>query len=362
MHPVPDTVRIQGGDLRAYAAGQITVDLSICHNPYGPSPRAIEAGMRLLAESPGALAPPPYGCEEPYLDAYADRLGVPATELAAGRGVTEFLIVLARLLRGRRPAVITPDYTHTLRLFSYGAQYVPGQAVLDTDIGRLTRLRRAMASQSVVVLSNPCNPTGQCLPPGEIISICTDFPQSLMILDEEYVDLHGPGLTTVGADVDNLVVLRSTGKSYGIVGTRAGVMWTRSKELLSLVRMEMQDPWRLSLLDAVMAAAALQDEQWLEGTRNALHRDAARLEDHLRDAFGPRARLQGPDHPLHYRFVHLPNPRPVVEHLSEHGVSVRSFGDYGGHIPGIRFAAPSTDEQLATLVHALNTLPEKRAA
>ncbi|NEA20749.1 hypothetical protein [Streptomyces halstedii] len=84
-------------------------------------------------------------------------------------GVTEFLVLLARPPRTSRVAVITPEYTETMRFFSYADFHARTDDVRDTPGLRLKRLWAAMRTHDHVVLSNPSNPLGHYLPRAQLI-------------------------------------------------------------------------------------------------------------------------------------------------------------------------------------------------
>jgi histidinol-phosphate aminotransferase len=358
-----DPAHVQGGDLSAFAPGQIGLDLSICTNRLGPPPSAVAALQELLTERPGDLVPPPYERDAPpytaekmYLQAFADRLGTSVDEMLPGRGVTEFLHILARVLRGRDVAVITPDYTETCRLFSYAHFAGPPDPAKDTAGLRLERVRTALRDHQVVILSNPSNPLGHYLPAGHLLQAAREHPASLLVLDEEYIEFQGAGLSMAGADVDNVVILQSTGKTFGITGTRAGVLWTRNRPLYELVRAELIS-WPLSLLDITLATAALRDEAWLTTARAAVKADAQLMHELLTARFGQQVQ----DAAIHFRFVHLSAPGNVFEQLARHGVAVRLFQGTTHGVSGIRIMAPTGPLELAVLAAALDTLPAGRA-
>ncbi|MCM2392671.1 aminotransferase class I/II-fold pyridoxal phosphate-dependent enzyme [Streptomyces albipurpureus] len=360
-----DPSRVQGGDLTHLPDGLITLNLSLCTNRLGPPPGAVAALHHFLDHHAHRLMPPPYEAPSPpyraerlYLQAVADRLGVNEQDMLPGRGVTEFLVILARLLRPSRVAVITPEYTETMRLFSYADFHGPADGVQDTADLRLQRLRAAMRTHDHVVLSNPSNPMGHYLPRAQLIQACAENPAAVLVVDEEYIEFQGPGLSLAGADVTNLIVLQSTGKTYGITATRAGMLWTRNSRLHRRVQDELPS-WPLSLLDITLATAALRDTAWLPTALGRTNTAARRLQTLLTGRFGTAVA----DSDIHYRFLHLDNPYPALEHLHAHGISGRLFTRTArGSVPGLRLMTPTTDAEFEQLRTALNTLPEGRPA
>ena len=108
-----DDFGAQGGDPRRMAGLQI--DLSTCVNFYGPPPAVLD----LLRDGvdPRDLQIHPYGAVERMEAAYARHLGVPASQLVAGRGTTEFIWALSRELPHAAVAVPLPGYTDYLKAF-----------------------------------------------------------------------------------------------------------------------------------------------------------------------------------------------------------------------------------------------------
>ncbi|WP_406277943.1 aminotransferase class I/II-fold pyridoxal phosphate-dependent enzyme [Streptomyces sp. NBC_00191] len=355
-----DPAHVQGGDLSAFLPGQITLDLSVCSNRMGPPPQAIEALRRFLADHPSELVPPPYRAEEGYLAAYADHLGVDRRELLPLRGVTEGIGILSRLLRDQSVALVTPDCNDTMQQFHYATFLRPERGSLDTTRRRLKRVRQAMAHHRHVVISNPNNPYGHFIPGELLLDACRQNPHCTLIVDMDYVEFQGKGMSLAGAalDADNLVVMQSSGKTYGLTAARAGVMWTRNRELRKAVASQLLN-WPLSLLDIVLHTAALRDPAWLDGARRSIKRDAHALDRILTARFGAAA-VAGAD--IHFRFVRLDSPRLVHAHLKAHGIAVRMFdGASRGTVSGVRVATPHGAAEFAQLGTALSTLPREVA-
>ncbi|MFE0135425.1 aminotransferase class I/II-fold pyridoxal phosphate-dependent enzyme [Streptomyces sp. NPDC059037] len=342
----------QGGDLTSYTDRRISLDLSVCSNRLGPPESAMRALAAFAADRPRELGPPPYGAHQSYLAAYARHLAVEPSHLLCGRGVTEFLLLLARHLHSEDVALLTPEYTETMRRFGFATFYPPTERH-DSPAHRLERLHQAMARHRYVVLSNPNNPLGLYTHSADLLEAIHRYPQCTLVVDEEYIEFQGPGLSLAGADADNLVVLASTGKTYGITGTRAGIMWTRNAALHRAVQLHLP-AWPLSLLDITVATAALNDQAWARRTLPHIRRDAQQLEQILTERFGGAVVPSG----IHYRFVHLQEPEAAAEHLEAHGIAVRTFdGAVRGRIAGIRVMAPASADEFELLRNATLRMP-----
>nr|WP_062330518.1 aminotransferase class I/II-fold pyridoxal phosphate-dependent enzyme [Herbidospora sakaeratensis] len=337
-----DPTRRQGGDLRDL--GDAVLDLSTCVNRYGPPPAV---GAALNGLDARHLMPHPYEAERLFTAACADHLGLPEEELVAGRGITEFIRLLGQVLPAGRTAVVTPDYTDTIRVFPRHVGPPPG--LVDTVDTRLDRIDLAMSRFSHVVVSNPNNPLGLHVPPARLAEVCARHPGSTLVVDEAYIEFTADGArgSTAWSGARNLVVLMSPNKPFGIAGTRTGIMWTPSAELRERIRRRQMN-WPISYLDALVAAVALASTGWLADTRARLLRTARRMDALLAAHLGPVVAA-----PVHYRFVPTADAAGLHARLLRAGVAVRAFdGAEPGRVPGLRITAP-TESELPLLAAAL---------
>ncbi|MFB7513146.1 aminotransferase class I/II-fold pyridoxal phosphate-dependent enzyme [Streptomyces sp. NPDC056144] len=326
----------QGGDLRGLPAGPY-LDLGTCVNRYGPPPSVANA---LRGIDPKQILAHPYGSEETFTEAYATFMGADPGELIPGRGITEFIRVLAQLLPAEKVAVVTPDYTDTIRWFPTHLDPPPG--VTETVATRLERVGRALATHPYVFLSNPNNPLGLYLHRTDLEALARAHPQSVLIVDEAYIEFipEHRELSMVRSGLPNVVTLRSPNKLFGIAGTRTGALWTRNQDIAARVR-ERKLNWTLSHIDSVLATAALGDTAWVERTRADLLRDSAELEEILAERFAGVVRGV----PIHYRFVATDDPIEAQRYFLDHGVVVRAFdGTRPGRVSGLRITAPTSAE------------------
>ncbi|MEV0776285.1 aminotransferase class I/II-fold pyridoxal phosphate-dependent enzyme [Streptomyces sp. NPDC050428] len=364
MKTIPRQMR-QGGDLTGLET-TIDLDLSLCANPYGPAPAARTA---VNALDFATLIRPPYDAADRFLTAYAKELGVDASELTPGRGVTEFIILTSRILglltsrlpgpetpvnhRRRAVAVITPEYSGTISAFHQADLISPPPGEPPSPEGREALVHRAMETHQVVVLSNPSNPEGLYVKSDRLLDIAAGHPSSLMIVDEEYLRFERDAKSLAGTDLDNVVVWQSIGKTFGLVGLRAGVMWTRNELYTKLIRPYVPT-WPLSQLDTVASLGALADTAWCDDTLRKIRTDAYLAEILLGQLFGA-SRVSGT---IHFRFVQLDNPTPIAAHLETQGIAVRTFdGRLPGHPSGIRILAPTSADQREQLSDAVNSCP-----
>ncbi|MFE4497119.1 aminotransferase class I/II-fold pyridoxal phosphate-dependent enzyme [Streptomyces niveus] len=351
--PPPRHLR-QGGDTTGLTG--ITLDLSLCGNPLGPAP-AVDAALKTFDCT--RLMRPPYGAAEEYLAAFATDLGVDVQDLTAGSGVTGFINFTGRLLRKQarrgQVAIITPEYSGTLKAFPRADLISPPPGTHPGVKRRRDMVHQAMHTHPYVILSNPSNPEGIYIPAEELLDLARGHRHAMLIVDEEYhrFERDADARSLAGTELRNVAVWQSTGKTYGIPGTRAGILWTRNRRMAKRARRDALT-WPLSLLDAVVCTAALADTSWRDGSLGQIRTESYLLGELLGQLFGA-SRVHGS---AHFRFVELANPEPVAKHLERQGIAVRTFLDsVPGHPSGIRILTPIGTAARDRLADAVNSCP-----
>lgn len=323
------------------------LDLSTCVNAYGP-PDSARAALSDVGDR--SLRLHPYEAASRVSTSYAVHLAVEANELVVGRGTTEFIWALARELRAHTVAVPRPAYSDFLRAFPEAAMPVNGPTV-STDA-----IASCMASHRATVISNPQNPSGTFIPVHDLLEVAQSYPTSLLVVDESYSDfLEGETRSLAGTPSDNIVVLASPSKFYGVASTRVGVAWTRDEGLRRALS-EGRGPWPISGVDAEVARAVLADLDWATRIRKSLSRDAAWLEELLR-----RVAPVVAGSATHYRLIAgSPHLERLANALLAQGVRVRQLTTaHGFEIPALRIASPRADQR-EILEEALARVPDLR--
>ena len=76
----------------------------------------------------------------------------------------------------------------------------------------------------MIVFSNPCNPTGQGLPKNDVRRLLQAVPETLVVLDEAYMDFWDESMLPEATKYDNLLILRTCSKAFRRRGGAAGVV------------------------------------------------------------------------------------------------------------------------------------------
>ena len=255
------------------APGEL-IKLDANENPFGPSPRVIEA----LAKLPNMhVYPDPESGR--LRELLADYTGVPAEQILCGAGADELIELILQLFIEPGDAIInTPP---TFAMYGFDAPLYHGRVVdvyrradfsLDVDA-----IEAAVTQHEakLVFLCSPNNPSGNLIEPAEIRRLL-DLPATIVV-DEAYIEFApGDGLSGWVGDTPNLIILRTLSKWAGLAGLRVGYgIFPRA---LMPHLWKIKQPYNVNVAADVAAQASLQDVDFLLERVRALVAQRGRLE------------------------------------------------------------------------------------
>jgi histidinol-phosphate aminotransferase len=214
-----------GAGLRPGPAGG-PVQLNSNENPYGPSPRALDA----MTAARSSAARYPDAARDALTEAIARHHGVGRDEVVLGCGSSQVLqaAAMAFVSEGRTVAAAEPTFEAVLA-YARVTRAQPVKVPLTADF-RHDLLRMAAAgggSAGLVYVCNPNNPTGTAVTRDELSAFAGAVPATTAILvDEAYQDFvederYGSALA-LRARHPNVVVVRTFSKVHGLAGLRLG--------------------------------------------------------------------------------------------------------------------------------------------
>lgn len=347
-------------DLTPYVPGEQPridnlVKLNTNECPYGPSGKVLQA---IAAENGDALRLYPDPQASALKDAIARCHGVDARQVFVGNGSDEVLAhVFMGLLRHAAP-LLHPDISYSFypvyaRL--YGIETRP--IALDAQFGVRVDDYLQPVPNGGIILPNPNAPTGIALPLAEIRRLLDGNPDSVVVVDEAYVDFGAETAATLLDRYPQLLVVRTLSKSRALAGLRVGYALGHPDLIEALTRVK--DSFNSYPLDRLAIAggvAAMEDVAWFEATRNRIIASRERL------CAGLAARgFEVLPSAANFVFARLPGHEgaALAAGLRERGVLVRHFARPARIADFLRITI-GTDAQCDALLAALDAMSAPR--
>ena len=258
--------------LKAYVPGEQPqtdgwVKLNTNECPYPPSLRALQA-IRAGVSEKLRLYPDPNGSALKAAIASHFRLG--ADQVFLGNGSDEVLgHAFMGLLRHALP-ILYPDISYSFYpvycgLYGIASTQVPLTAGFEVDVADYK------VPNGGIVLPNPNAPTGIALPLSKLRELLEQNRDSVVIIDEAYVDFGAQSAVTLIPEFDNLLVVQTLSKSRALAGLRVGFALGHPALIEALARVKDSfNSYPLDRLALAGAQVAIEDNIYFEKITHAV--------------------------------------------------------------------------------------------
>ena len=243
--------------------GLIKLNTNEC--PYPPSQAVLDA---IAAAGGDALRLYPDPECRGLREAIAAHHGVDAAQVFVGNGSDEVLAhVFMALLRHAAPLLL-PDISYSFypvyaRLYGIATDIVP----LDAELRVRVDDYLARPRNGGIVLANPNAPTGIALELAEIERLLRGNRDSVVVVDEAYVDFGAHSALALLPRHPNLLVVRTLSKSRALAGLRVGYCVGAPELIDGLTRVKDSfNSYPLDRLALAGATAAMRDDAWFADT------------------------------------------------------------------------------------------------
>jgi len=154
------------------------------------------------------------------------------------------------------------------------------------DIHDLIRTAKKLNKKSLILWTNPNNPTGVSSLSDDILSLALEMQgKAYLLVDEVYAELSGiTGLLNVDEIPNNVVVIRSFTKTFSLPGLRIGFIYLRNKNVALKIK-SILPSWNInSLAECSMKRALSYHKKELHKFIRHSVKEIARLRDELADS------------------------------------------------------------------------------
>ena len=325
------------------------IKLNTNESPYGPSRRVLEA---LRAEIGDSLRLYPDPASDRLRAAIAKRHGLTPDHVFVGNGSDEVLAhVFLGLLKHEAP-VLFPDITYSFYpvycgLYGIAYEQVPLNAGFEIAVDDYLK------PNGGIVFPNPNAPTGCFVPVAEIERLLRANTDSVVVVDEAYVDFGGESVVPLVSRYPQLLVTHTLSKSRALAGLRVGYAIGHPDLIEALNRVKDSfNSYPLDRFAQAGATAAIEDDEYFQAMcRKVIVTKQKLVQD-----------LQGLGFEVlpsaaNFVFVRVPgrDGGGIAAKLRERSIIVRHFRKPARIAEFMRITV-GTDEQCAGLIEALHDI------
>ena len=257
--------------------------LGSAENPFGPSPLASAAVRGASARIDNY----PEWTARAFREAIATKYGFEPDHVVCGSGETEIisLIIRAFAKAGEKIQMYEPCFP-IYHIFAENEARVPVYVKMGPDFDLVTNRyieTLKSAKPKVAFITNPHSPSGKLTAESDIRRVCEAAgPDTLVVLDEAYIHFtETPGSIALTRDYDNLIVLRTFSKAYGLAGLRLGFGIAQNHKLIAPL-LTMKPTWNLGQMQIAGGVAAVADDTHVARTVKAIVEMRAYITERLK--------------------------------------------------------------------------------
>lgn len=322
------------------------IKLNTNENPYGPSPKVL-AALQDEAKETLRLYPDPNS--DKLKAAIAEYHDLQPNQVFVGNGSDEVLAhVFQALLKHDKP-LLFPDITYSFYpvycgLYGIDFEHVPLNANFEINI------QDYFKPNGGIIFPNPNAPTGVPLPLSAIESLLNHNTQSVLVVDEAYVDFGTESAVKLINEYPNLLVTHTLSKARSLAGLRVGFALGHADLIQALTRVKDSfNSYPIDRFAEAGAIAAMADVAYFERTRQKVIKTRESLVQSLQD-LGFEVLPSGAN------FVFACHPKhdgaDLTEKLRQKNIIVRHFKNPARIAPFLRITV-GTDTQSEHLLQAL---------
>lgn len=237
--------------------------LNTNENPYPPSPKAVDVIRNFPLERLRLYPDPDCGALK---QAIATHFSVEKENVFVGNGSDEVLALTFMAFFRQSAPLLLPAVTYSfydVYCNLYDIEY--RQVALNEDFS--IDLTQYQTPNAGIIFANPNAPTGRALPLSDIEALLQRNTESVVVVDEAYVDFGAESAVELTRRYDNVLVIQTFSKSRSLAGMRVGYAIGHEDLIAGLERVKNSfNSYPLDMLAIASAVAAIEDTEYFEET------------------------------------------------------------------------------------------------
>lgn len=281
----------------------------------------------------------------------ADYVGVPADNIVVGNGSDEMIHVLLNTFVEMDDVVLSHDPTFSmygLNTKVLGGNYIEIEPEEDftIDIDKLIDSANENSAK-IVILCNPNNPTGKTTSKSDIMRLLNET-DSIIVVDEAYIEFGGESVTDEVLNSNRLIVLRTLSKAFGAAAIRTGYLV--SSEQIAMKITAIKAPYNLNCISQIVAIELLKDMDTARENIQIIKSEKDRVYDALLKIDGVKPYSSD----TNFILFKVDNAEYVFEELRKRKLLIRLFK--GGALENHLRVSVGTEEDNDKFINSLSEI------
>lgn len=251
-----------------YAPGEQPKDLDVIklntnENPYPPTPKALKA-LSGMNEVRMKLYPPTDAGD--LGKALAEYYGQKQENTFVGVGSDDVIATIFLTCFNSKKPVLFPDITYSFYDVWADLYNIPYK-MLPLDENFRVRKEDYLQENGGIVIANPNAPTSVAMDAADVEFIIKNNPDSVVVVDEAYVDFGGVSVLPLLEKYDNLIVVRTFSKSRSMAGVRIGFCFASKRIIDAMNDVKFSiNSYTMNITSIIAGVEAVKDDEYFKNT------------------------------------------------------------------------------------------------
>lgn len=204
---------------------------------------------------------------------------------------------------------------------------------------------------AVVYICNPNNPTGNLHPVSYIRHLLDEFPDTLFLLDEAYIEFSNKSAKELVLEYDNLLISRTFSKAFGIANFRVGYL-IASKDNVQFIN-KVRNPKNVSTFAQVAATAVLSDVQYMRNYVAEVNKAKDYFVNELKQFDDIYVPAESAGNFVLVKFKDFDSKMALLNYLADRNIFVRNRTEAASVVNCFRITI-GTIEQMKVVINAIS--------
>ncbi len=282
----------------------------------------------------------PLGGTERLVQAISDYINLPKEMIGVGNGSDQIIDLILANFTSKETKILTSEPTfgffeERCKLYSITTIKIPFDSNMSLNSEKFLANSK---KTNILYLDSPNNPTGFQFQRKQLEKLIQAF-NGLVIIDEAYVEFADYSIIDLTKKMNNLIVLRTLSKSFGLAGLRIGYFVTAKKIIDAFTRV-IQYPYPLNSVAIETGILALKQSKYIKEISELVKKERARIVEKLRDmkvfkVFDSKANF--------VLFTADGASQRIHKALIEQGIVIKNLGKVGKHEGCLRVTVGSQE-------------------